>query len=162
MNVEEWMQISTTLKVSNTNGFDVPRAVLEKAATKINTSLPIIFNWTLDNPNDQYYVYLHFAGIGVLRATDIREFNILVNGKPLHQNFSPKNLSVSTVYTPSPITCDGGECIVELVKTSRSRFPPLINAAEFFTEIKFPQLQTNMNDSKSTILSLINSFIHIY
>ncbi|KFK35820.1 hypothetical protein AALP_AA4G041500 [Arabis alpina] len=53
---------------------------------------------------------------------------------------------MQTLYSKTARQCEGGECLLQLVKTSSSTLPPLINAIEVFTAIDFSQLETNGNE----------------
>ncbi|KFK35821.1 hypothetical protein AALP_AA4G041600 [Arabis alpina] len=61
---------------------------------------------------------------------------------------SPKKLSTETmsIKPESPERCKDGICFLQLVKTKKSTLPPLINAAEIFTVVEFPQSETNQDE----------------
>lgn len=92
---------------------------------------------------------MHFAEIQSLQANETREFSVLVNGDPMHERYSPKPLSTETLSYFTPQQCDKGNCIVELLRTSKSTLPPLINAIEIYMVIDFPLLETNQDDGMS-------------
>ena len=92
---------------------------------------------------------MHFSEIQSLQANETREFSVLVNGDPMHERYSPKPLSTETLSYFTPQQCDKGTCIVELLRTSKSTLPPLINAIEIYTVIDFPLLETNQDDGMS-------------
>lgn len=142
----EWKQISTTLEANNSNGYLVPHNVLMNAATPANVSAPFSLTQELDSSNDELYLYLHFSEVQSLRANESREFDILWNGEVVYETFSPDYLNITTIHSTSPITCEGGKCNLELKRTKNSTLPPLLNAIEFYTVVKFPQLETNEND----------------
>lgn len=143
----EWTQISTTANVSNRNDYDPPQVVLKVAATPTNLDAPLMINWTLLNPDDQLYLYLHFSEIQVLKANDTREFDIIFNGETINTGVvSPKYLEISTRLTTSPRQCKGGICRMQLRKTQRSTLPPLLNAFEVYSVLELPQSQTNESE----------------
>ncbi|KAL0647076.1 hypothetical protein Bca4012_045367 [Brassica carinata] len=145
----EWTQISTTLQVEVNNlenDYDPPNAALTSAAIPTNSNLPLMINWTSSIVDNQYYFYTHFAEIQELQTNDTREFSIVWNGEVLQRQFIPPKFSAFTIYSPSPIICEGRECSLQLIRTNRSTLPPLINALEVYTVIHFPQSETNEND----------------
>ncbi|KAL1221573.1 putative receptor-like protein kinase [Cardamine amara subsp. amara] len=141
----EWKQISTTLEANNSNGFLVPQDVLKNAAIPANASAPLSFTEELDSPNDEIYIYLHFSEVQSLRANESREFDILWGGEVIYK-LRPKYLKTTTVYSTGSLTCQGGECHLELKRTKNSTLPPLLTAIEIYTVVKLPQLETNEND----------------
>ncbi|OAO95441.1 hypothetical protein AXX17_AT5G59060 [Arabidopsis thaliana] len=141
-----WTVISTNLSVRNHNDYDPPKKALATAATPSNASAPLTISWTPVNPGDQYYLYSHFSEIQDLQSNDTREFELFLNGAVISKPFIPSKLAVQTFLDISPRTCKGGNCIYQLIKTSRSILPPLINALEVYTDIQFPQSETNEND----------------
>ncbi|VVB16612.1 unnamed protein product [Arabis nemorensis] len=142
----EWTQISTALKVSNSNHYVPPEDALRNAATPTNTSAPLTIEWSSENPDDQYYLYEHFSEIQDLQANETREFNIFLNGEVFADPIIPKKLETITSFSVSPRTCDKGECSLQLVRTNKSTLPPLLNAIEVYTVIQFPQSETDEND----------------
>ncbi|CAA7032174.1 unnamed protein product [Microthlaspi erraticum] len=142
---DEWTQVSTTSIVANNNSYDPPKAALATAAIPTNASEPLTLEWSNpEKPDDQYYMYRHFAEIQDLRSTDTREFNMVWNGEVISaEPIIPNKLRVSTSFSVSPRNCPGGECMFQLIRTSRSTLPPLLNAFEIFTVIQFPQSETN-------------------
>ncbi|KFK27504.1 hypothetical protein AALP_AA8G391600 [Arabis alpina] len=142
----EWTHISTTLEVDNSNKYVPPNNALKNAATPTNANAPLTIEWSSDNPEDLYYLYAHFAEIQDLRATDTREFNILLNEEHYYGPLIPAMLSVSTILSRSLKTCKGGKCSFQLVRTSRSTLPPLLNALEVYSVIQLLQTETNQSD----------------
>ncbi|VVB16617.1 unnamed protein product [Arabis nemorensis] len=146
---DNWTElISTTRAVENSNDYDPPKAALATAAIPTNAKEPLKLEWSNpEKPDDQYYLYGHFAEIQGLGSNDTREFNMVLNGKVLSSDpVIPKKLKVTTVLSVSPMTCDGGECSLQLVRTNSSTLPPLLNAFEVYTVIQFPQSQTDESD----------------
>ncbi|XP_013618867.1 PREDICTED: probable LRR receptor-like serine/threonine-protein kinase PAM74 isoform X8 [Brassica oleracea var. oleracea] len=144
--LKSWSQISTTLEVSNDNDYDPPKKALAAAATPSNASGPLTISWTPANPGDQYYLYSHFAEIQDLQDNDTREFDLLWNGVVSTETIIPSKLEINTLLDTPPETCGDERCRYQLIKTSRSTLPPLLNALEIYTVIKFPQSETNEND----------------
>ncbi|XP_019087932.1 PREDICTED: probable LRR receptor-like serine/threonine-protein kinase PAM74 [Camelina sativa] len=142
-----WAQIFTSLEVSNDNSnYNPPKKAFVTAATPSNASAPLTISWTPDSPADQYYLYSHFAEIQDLQSNGTREFDILWDGVVVTEAFIPAKLVTDTIYNTSPETCKEGKCSYQLIKTSRSTLPPLLNALEIYTVIQFTQSETNEND----------------
>ncbi|KAH0922398.1 hypothetical protein HID58_022416 [Brassica napus] len=142
----EWMQISTTLEANNSNGFLVPQNVLKTAAIPANDTAPFNITEELDFPDDQIYLYLHFSEVQALPIGDFREFDIFWNGQQFDKTIRPEYLKTTTIKSTTPVTCKGGLCNLELIRTTNSILPPLLNAIELYTVVKFPQVETNEND----------------
>ncbi|CAH8296629.1 unnamed protein product [Eruca vesicaria subsp. sativa] len=145
---ENWTQLSTTSDVGNTNEYNPPKAALATAAIPTNASEPLTIYWSNpEKPDDQYYVYRHFAEIQNLRSNETREFNMVWNGELLPSDpIIPRELEIITIYSVAPKTCPEGECYFQLKRTNRSTLPPLLNAIEVYTVIEFPQSETNENE----------------
>ncbi|CAA0384668.1 unnamed protein product [Arabidopsis thaliana] len=142
----EWKKISTTLGVNSSTGFLPPLKALMTAASPANASAPLAIPGVLDFPSDKLYLFLHFSEIQVLKANETREFEIFWNKKLVYNAYSPVYLQTKTIRNPSPVTCERGECILEMIKTERSTLPPLLNAVEVFTVVEFPQPETDASD----------------
>lgn len=126
---------------------------METAAVPLNPNATLNITWSLETPTTQFYSYMHFAEIQTLRANDTRELNVTLNGKYSYGPYSPKPLKTETVLDLNPEQCDGGACILQLLKTSKSTLPPLLNAMEAFTVIDFPQMETNGDDGMPILYS---------
>ncbi|KAG7583788.1 Leucine-rich repeat [Arabidopsis suecica] len=114
--------------------------------TQINTSRnPLTFTWSLESSDDESYAYLYFAEIQELKANETREFKILANGVD-YITYMPMKFEAETLSNPAPLKCQGGLCRVQLSKTQKSTLPPLMNAIEIFSVIKFPQSETYTDD----------------
>ncbi|CAG7888681.1 unnamed protein product [Brassica rapa] len=147
---DNWTHISTTANVSNKNHYDPPQAVLKGDAIPKNLDGPLTITWRLENPDDQIYLYRHFAEIQDIEANDTREFDCLLNGETITINaINPKYLEIETMLTTIPKECNGGICHMQLIKTQRSTLPPLLNGFEVYSGgdwpsvLQLPQLQTN-------------------
>ncbi|KAF8108583.1 hypothetical protein N665_0107s0005 [Sinapis alba] len=141
---DNWTQILTTANVSNKNHYDPPQAVLKGAAIPKNLDGPLMITWSLENHDDQIYLYRHFAEIQDIEANDTREFDCVLNGETINTNaINPKYLEIQTMLTTIPKECNGGICRMQLIKTQRSTLPPLLNGFEVYSVLQLPQLQTN-------------------
>ncbi|CAA0287612.1 unnamed protein product [Arabidopsis thaliana] len=144
---QDWQILTTNLQINASNDYDLPQRVIKTAVTPIKASTTTMeFPWTLKSPTSQLYLFLHFAELQSLQANETREFSVVFNGNVTLESYSPKFLQMQTVYSKAPKQCDGGECLLQLVKTSRSTLPPLINAMEAFTVLDFPQIETNVDE----------------
>ncbi|CAA7017665.1 unnamed protein product [Microthlaspi erraticum] len=140
--------VITTLNVTSSNPFLVPEAVSRSATAPRNSSNPLTFYGFPGEKSDKVIVYLHFAEIQDLKATETREFDILFDGNVISKAYSPKVLQSETKYNILPQKCRLlGTCKVELTRTQTSTLPPLINAMEAFTVMEFPYAETNQNDA---------------
>ncbi|XP_010535199.1 PREDICTED: receptor-like protein kinase At3g21340 [Tarenaya hassleriana] len=142
----EWTQITTSLTVNSSNIYNVPETAMATAATPTNATSPLTLTWALQPVTALFYMYIHFAEIQNLRANDSRAFNVLLNGNNTFGPYSPKMLKIETLLDNIPEKCDGGQCIWQLVKSSNSTLPPLVNAVEAFTVIEFPLSGTDQDD----------------
>uniref|UniRef100_A0A1J3IT16 Putative LRR receptor-like serine/threonine-protein kinase n=1 Tax=Noccaea caerulescens TaxID=107243 RepID=A0A1J3IT16_NOCCA len=141
-----WTQVTTNLTVNASNLYELPQDVMTTGVTPLNPNATLNITWTLEPPTTKFYSYMHFAELQTLRANDTREFNITMNGKSQYGSYSPKPLKTQTIFDITPGQCDGGACLLQLVKTPRSTLPPLLNAIEGYTVIDFPQMETNEDD----------------
>ncbi|KAG7538578.1 Malectin-like domain [Arabidopsis suecica] len=162
--IKEWTNISTDLRVKIGNDYIPPQEALKNAATPTNTSAPLTIYWISTNSSDEFYVYAHVAEIKDLKEDEIREFNVLLNGKLYtSEPIIPKKLDLITLQSKTSRTCQLGLCSLQLTRTERSTLPPLLNALEVYTAIQFPQLETDESDvdtikdiSATYALSIIN------
>ncbi|XP_020870263.1 probable LRR receptor-like serine/threonine-protein kinase At1g51820 isoform X2 [Arabidopsis lyrata subsp. lyrata] len=142
-----WAQVTTTLDVNVTDNYELSQDVMATGATPLNDSETLNITWNVEPPTTKVYSYMHFAELETLRANDTREFNVMLNGNDLFGPYSPIPLKTETETNLKPEECDDGACILQLVKTSKSTLPPLLNAIEAFTVIDFPQLETIEDDA---------------
>ncbi|XP_048608152.1 probable LRR receptor-like serine/threonine-protein kinase At5g59680 [Brassica napus] len=139
-----WLtHISTTSGVSDGQSYNLPKAVRQSAATPTNASLPLTISWTPENPNDQFYMYLHFAEIQDLQANETREFAVFLDGNRFADPVIPKKFEITTIASQIPLTCEGEECNLQLTRTRRSTLPPLLNAYEIYKVMQFTQPETD-------------------
>ncbi|XP_013591815.1 PREDICTED: putative receptor-like protein kinase At3g46340 isoform X1 [Brassica oleracea var. oleracea] len=142
----EWKHISTTLEANNSNGFAVPQNVLKTAVVPANATARFNITEELDFPGDEIYLYIHFSEVQSLQMNESREFDIFWNDQQFDKTISPEYLKATTIKSTTPVTCKGGVCNLELIRTTNSTLPPLLNAIELYAVVKFHQLETNEND----------------
>lgn len=122
---------------------------MKNAAIPVNPNKTWYFWWTLDDISAQSYVYMHFAEIQTLKASDVREFNITYNGGlNWYSYMRPPNLSISTIFNPRAVTSSDGVFNFTFTMTGNSTLPPLINALEVYTVLDVTQLGTDQDESK--------------
>lgn len=145
---KDWNLINTTLNVNTSNGFDPPQGAMASAATYVNDNGTWDIPWNMEDSTTRFHIYLHFAEIQTLLANETREFSVLLNGNEFSKPFSPKMLGIVTMITQpeSTLRCESGACLLQLVKTTNSTLPPLLNAMEIFTVVELPQPETNQDE----------------
>ena len=144
--MKEWTQISTDLEVNNYNPYDPPEVALATAATPTDANAPLTIEWNSENPDEQYYYFAHFSEIENLQPNELREFNVIWNGQTSYGALIPKRQRSNTIYSKSSQTCKGGKCSFQLIRTNRSKLPPLLNACEVYTVIQFLLSETDESD----------------
>ena len=117
---------------------------MRTAATPTNDSLPLDFYWVPDDPISQYYIYLHFAEIVMLNASQLRSSNVTINGNDWYTSLVPSYLSTVTLYSPSILPI--GKYQFSIFKTNSSALPPIINALEIFSVKDLSLSATNQED----------------
>lgn len=147
--------ISTDLNVDTSNSFyEVPQAVIRTAGVPVNASEPWSIRWTLDEPTDLSYVYMHFAEVQTLKDNDIREFNITYNnGIRWYPFLRPESLKISTIANPRAISSPDGKFNFTFTMTGNSTLPPLLNALEIYTVVDILQLETDKDEGKHVTMS---------
>ncbi|XP_018515540.2 probable LRR receptor-like serine/threonine-protein kinase At1g51860 isoform X1 [Brassica rapa] len=145
--------ISTDLNVDTSNSFyEVPQAVIRTAGVPVNASEPWSIRWTLDEPTDLSYVYMHFAEVQTLKDNDIREFNITYNnGIRWYPFLRPESLKISTIANPRAISSPDGKFNFTFTMTGNSTLPPLLNALEIYTVVDILQLETDKDEVSAMI-----------
>ncbi|KAL0864379.1 hypothetical protein Bca101_043497 [Brassica carinata] len=145
---KEWNSVTTALSVNTSNGFDPPQGAMASAATYVNDNGTWDIPWNMEDSTTRFHIYLHFAEIQTLLANETREFSVLLNRNEFSEPFSPKKLRIETMMTKpdSTLRCERGACLLQLVKTTKSTLPPLLNAMEIFTVVELPQSETNQDE----------------
>lgn len=141
-----WKPVTTDINVNTNNTYNPPQKAMATAATSLDVNAPWNITWSVEPPSTKFYLYIHFAELQSLGSNNTREFNVILNGNLYFGPYSPKPLKTETIYGKTPDQCDGGKCILQLEKTSKSTLQPLINAIEGYTVIDFPQLETNSDE----------------
>ncbi|CAA0395926.1 unnamed protein product [Arabidopsis thaliana] len=143
----DWTEINTTTLVNTTiNAFDLPQAIFSKASIPQVASDTWRTTWSMQNPDDDVHVYLHFAEIQALKPSDSREFSILWNENTIiSDNYRPLEFMADTVPIRTSTKCGDG-CSLELIRGKSSTLPPSCNAMEVFGVFQLLQSETDEND----------------
>jgi hypothetical protein len=128
--------MSTQLDIQPDPSFDVPSSILQTAvepAGNNSTSLTVIAGRREYRNTYRFMAFLHFADFN---NTQVREFDIYVNDKPLMSKpYSPQYLAGSCVRSPEWYSAPDGRHNITLVGTAASVLPPMLNALEIYTLI---------------------------
>ncbi|KAF3338765.1 putative leucine-rich repeat receptor-like protein kinase [Carex littledalei] len=120
-----WKDISSRSLVQPKTDFMVPSFVMQTAVTTLSTLQPLTIPWHSNNESTVFLMILHFCEV---EASTVREFYMFVNGDPVF-TITPGASPLSV-----PLSLTGNTTYsVSLVASSRSRFPPLLNAFELYT-----------------------------
>lgn len=129
---------------------------MKTAAVPKNASKPWYLWWSFDDVSAQSYVYMYFAEIQNLSASDIREFNITFNeGRRWYSYLRPPKLSILTITNPQAVSSSNGVFNFTFTMTGNSTLPSLINALEIYTVVDIQLLETNKDDGKNVFYSIL-------
>jgi len=144
----DWARLSNSLNNDDLvqNDYEPPAVVMSTAATPVNASAPMQFQWSADNVNEQYYAYFHFNEVEKLSENETRAFNITVNGGFLYGPDIPVYRSVDTIV--STILTGATRYLFSLFKTENSTLPPILNGYEVYKVKDFSQSETQQDDGK--------------
>ncbi|GLT69266.1 hypothetical protein SLA2020_414280 [Shorea laevis] len=133
-NFFEWSNLSTSLIIDSQsrNEYQPPSVVMSTAATPVNDSGPIEFDWVSDAATAEYYIYMHFAEVVKLETNQSRSLNVTLNQKHWYGPLSPAYLSTTTLFSTSAIR-GSGKYVLSIFKTENSTLPPILNAIELYT-----------------------------
>ncbi|RWR78143.1 putative LRR receptor-like serine/threonine-protein kinase [Cinnamomum micranthum f. kanehirae] len=150
-----WISINTSspINLREDLGYQPPLPVMNTAVMPSNVSDNLSFYFpTADfvDPRLQYHLFMHFAELRQLRSNESREFNFSIDGEYVYGPFSPSNLSVTTIFTPSPLSGQNYHEI-DLCKTTSSTLPPILNAVEIFILEPFSTTPTETKDATWTL-----------
>ncbi|KAA8536755.1 hypothetical protein F0562_029233 [Nyssa sinensis] len=120
---------SSTFPTNYSNTLSEPPFTVLSTADTPNASDSLYYSWVPDTPTDQFYIYMHFTEVQVLKANQTREFLIYLNGQ-LWYNIPVVPTTVSTTTIFGSNTYPSFELSIN--KTSKSTLPPIINAIEIY------------------------------
>uniref|UniRef100_A0A0A0LFV5 non-specific serine/threonine protein kinase n=1 Tax=Cucumis sativus TaxID=3659 RepID=A0A0A0LFV5_CUCSA len=147
-----WTKLTTTEPINSNDPelFIPPQPVMSSAATPINATSPMEFNWVTQDVTAKFYVFMFFTEIQKLKPNESRVFEILLNGNPwTKEQISLPYLQGVVSYSTTALT--GGTYNFALVRTPNSTHPPLLNAIEIYQVIDFPQSSTDEKDVESIL-----------
>ncbi|KAF5453076.1 hypothetical protein F2P56_028015 [Juglans regia] len=145
----EWKDLSTDDPIipDPENDYEPPSVVMGTAATPINESAPMEFNWEADDPNTQFYFHLYFAEVVKLEPNQSRSFNITLNGQYQYGPHVPEYLYTFTFYgITSPERNGSSTYNFSMFKAENSTLPPCLNAVEIYSVKDFLQSETDLED----------------
>ncbi|XP_054794043.1 LRR receptor-like serine/threonine-protein kinase IOS1 isoform X4 [Prosopis cineraria] len=143
---KDWKPISASISEDSLtqNYFKPPAIVMSTAATPINESSPMLVDWEPENATDQFYIYMHYTELQVLKKNQTRSFNITLNGEMFFPKVVPKYGVTNTMANVEAIS---GEKIQFLLqKTEDSNLPPILSAIEIYKVQKISQTETDQGD----------------
>lgn len=143
---------------SNGDIYKLPAQVLRTAARSQGVSYNLSFDYDsvfvdLDKPYE-YYVYFHFAEIEQLPDGQKRIMDITLNSKPV---LSPP-LVLEYLKPVSLRFVAPGSVWFDIIATSQSDAPPLLNAFEIYQLIT--ELDTPTHTQDGMFVSYINKVLH--
>ncbi|VAH09508.1 unnamed protein product [Triticum turgidum subsp. durum] len=151
---EEWSDISTAEKVKDNIGnlsLHAPSVVMQTAITsrKDSDSKTIELAWDIE-PNHVYPVpgciaILYAAELEILTSDDVREYDLIINGKRTKVPYRPKYLIAAALYNNEPHH-GFSQYSFTVIATANSTLPPMINAFEFFSVISTANVGTDSQD----------------
>ncbi|XP_062199184.1 probable LRR receptor-like serine/threonine-protein kinase At1g51810 isoform X2 [Phragmites australis] len=132
----QWASMSTNLTIQPAPNFMEPLHVLQTAIAAAGNGT-VLIPWTWEASDSfmgfAFMVFLHFADF---QSSQLRQFNIYLNGNQLGSSYSPSSLVASCVYNSVPYNAtDGNKYNITLVATAKSVLPPMINALEIYYPI---------------------------
>ncbi|KAM3699579.1 hypothetical protein ACB098_05G035900 [Castanea mollissima] len=145
-NTDTILSTSQTVDTPSYNYYQPPSIVMSTASTPINVSAPLKLFWYTENATySEYYIYMHFAEVVNLTATQLRSFNITLNGKYLYGPLAPIYLNTTTLFSRSILP---NAQIYDFLfsKAEGSTLPPIINALEIYSVRDLSQSGTYKKD----------------
>lgn len=123
------------------------------AATSSSIHESLDISWTSDDKSIRFMAILHIGEIQFnLSSTDLREFDVIINGILMDHNIVPeKDFSGHVAYALRLDT----SYTISLRPTSRSTVPPLLNAFELYVVAPVTGIPTYIGDGKFWEYSLI-------
>ncbi|GJX56744.1 leucine-rich repeat transmembrane protein kinase protein [Tanacetum coccineum] len=117
--------------------------VMRNAVTPENSTNSLTVTWHSDD-DDELLIYIHLAEVEILESNQKREFNMYLNGDDLFGSFSPStNITTLTSQTSTGLLYN----TLEIIKTTSSTLPPILNAIEIYSVKQFQQYQTEDQDA---------------
>ncbi|XP_019054985.1 PREDICTED: putative leucine-rich repeat receptor-like serine/threonine-protein kinase At2g19230, partial [Nelumbo nucifera] len=140
----ESFQTSFTIDAQSSNHYKLPSKVISTAVRPKNGGGFLEFRLPLEDPNSQFYMYIHFAEVERLQGNQLRNFSIFLNGELWYEPEVPTYLSSNTIFSKAPVR--GQEVRVAMNKTGKSTLPPMFNAFEIYLVKELLHSPTNNED----------------
>ena len=116
------------------------------AVRPVNESDTLYYNWAVDDLAFQLQVYMHFAELEQLNATQKREFTVCCGDNVCYNStIRPEYLVTTTVEPPQTLTGQS-QYVCTFKQTSNSNCPPILNAMEIFVIRRYSELPTRDQD----------------
>ncbi|XP_039155586.1 putative leucine-rich repeat receptor-like serine/threonine-protein kinase At2g19230 [Eucalyptus grandis] len=150
-NYEDEFILNTTsaIDVSDNNNaykYKVPGEVLRTAQRTMSASSPFEIHCTPSSSAQKWIIYFHFVEIERLTSGLQREFTISMNDNQFTETVSLDYLKpVVVVSTP----VNGSLITFSINSTNKSRYPPILNAVEFYTVGELSNVPTAQDDVKA-------------
>ncbi|KAI5336909.1 hypothetical protein L3X38_016178 [Prunus dulcis] len=146
--VDNWTQLDTISTINSDSGdpYQLPSVVMRTASTPKNPcdSLSIIFS--LPDKDAEYYGYLHFAEVEILKLNQSRLQYAFWDGAGTFGPFAPQYLSTNTIYSTNAWSTRGPYANISITRAKNSTLPPILNAFEIYMVKHFVEGETNQED----------------
>ncbi|RWR78156.1 putative LRR receptor-like serine/threonine-protein kinase [Cinnamomum micranthum f. kanehirae] len=150
--VIKWSSFNTSFGVTNPNvAFQPPSKVMMTAVRPVNESDALYHNWTTDELGLQLQVYLHFAELEQLNATQKREFTVCYGDNLCNNSTIRPEYLVTTTVEPPRILTGQAQYSCTLKRTSNSTHPPILNAIEIFAIRQYNDTPTRDEDVEAIL-----------
>ncbi|RWR78155.1 putative LRR receptor-like serine/threonine-protein kinase [Cinnamomum micranthum f. kanehirae] len=153
-----WSPINTSFGVTNPNvAFQPPSKVMMTAVRPVTESDALYYNWAVDDLSLELQVYMHFAELEQLNATQKREFTACCGDNLCYNStIHPEYLVTTTVEPPQTLTGQS-KYMCTFKQTSNSNRPPILNAMEIFVIRQYNEPPTRDQDVEA-ILDIKSSY----
>ncbi|ONI15687.1 hypothetical protein PRUPE_3G055600 [Prunus persica] len=146
--LDNWTQLDTISTINSDSGdpYQLPSVVMRTASTPKNPcdSLSIIFS--LPDKDAEYYGYLHFAEVEILKLNQSRLQYVFWDGAGTFGPFAPQYLSTNTIYSTNAWSTRGPYANISITRAKNSTLPPILNAFEIYMVKHFVEAETNQED----------------
>ncbi|XP_039052282.1 probable LRR receptor-like serine/threonine-protein kinase At1g05700 [Hibiscus syriacus] len=128
-----WFTVLTSDELFTEVGLDdsPPSAVFQNAFASNSTSTSIQLATNLPTTEVPIYINMYFSEVAVLDSTEIRSFELRIDGKSSSKPFIPVYAKAGEMVLSNETA--SSRTNFTLATTSDSTLPPLINALEVFT-----------------------------
>lgn len=103
---------------------------------------PMTITWNLEAADDKVRGFFYIRRSHSCRSMKLESL-ILWGMIRLFSTITILSNLKYIVFNVVPLTCVGGLCRIQLVRTARSSLQPFMNAFEIYTVVEFPQSETD-------------------